>query len=360
MNSVLFLLFLALSVFLFFFADKKDDKKILIIAILIISLLAGLRGENVGVDTSAYMDAFVNQFPKSWQFEEFGFRFVSNLLMKMFNNASVVMLIYALLTNFLIFLRLWDFRKKSSFGLMGLLYILIYFLSSMNIMRQFIAVAIVLYSTKLLENKKYVLFFIIVLLTSLIHKTSLLSVAFIFVYCWSDLSPRKKIVFGPIMFVFITIGLSYVIKYESDHIANYLSVSNEVKNFNLTFIYRVMAFFISWIIYKKNIVITFGKYSKITNFSKNKNDKKEFNKISFIYFLGIIFASIGMFFDNMSRVGLYYLSFEIIYWGYIIKNSNNKVINIFLILLYASYVFIFEIIYNGSMIFPYYAMFGGA
>lgn len=359
-NTVLFLFLLLVSVILIVISDKKNKKFLMILAALILSVLAGFRGVNVGFDTSAYHYAFINHFPKSWQFEEVGFRAITNGLMSIFNNSFIVMFIYALITNVLVFLSFWRYKKKCNFSIMGILYILIYFLSSMNIMRQFVAVAIILYSTALLEKKNYLLFFLITLGTSLIHKTALLSFVLIFIYCWSDLSKSKKIIFGPLVMAIFSFGLYYILGYENDHISNYLAVSNSVNNINLTFMYRVFIFFLSYILFRKNIRINFRpNYEKKKNMVTNIVDYKEFNKISIIYFLGLIFSSLGLFYGNMSRVGLYYLIFEIFYWGYISKNSNNKKIIMTMILIYALYVFMFEIIYNGSMIFPYYFMNGG-
>ena len=74
------LLYIALWRFAYM-ADKRNNKNIIIICCLVLALVGGLRGENVGIDTHFYFDAFNNNFPIPWQFKETGFRFISRGLM---------------------------------------------------------------------------------------------------------------------------------------------------------------------------------------------------------------------------------------------------------------------------------------
>ena len=356
MNNFSFVLLLLPIIIFSILADKTNKKVFLYIAIILVSLLVGLRGINVGIDTKPYYNAIINNFPVRWQFEEIGFRYISEFLMGIFKNAIIVVLIYSSVTNSLIFLRLWDFRKKCSFSVMILLYLLIYLFYPMNIMRQFMAISIILYSTKLLEKKKYIIFLLIIFASSLIHKTALLSLAFVLIYCWNSLSKNKKILFLVPTILISVVSLTYIIKYENDHITNYFSSSNSISNLNLTFIYRFMIFIFSYILYKSNKKVIFNKNKRTKNEIEFHNDDNnlDFKNICFIYFIGLLFSSSGMFFEYMTRIGLYYLCYEIIYWGYLAKSSKNKYLNFMLISIYAVYVFSFELIYNGSGIFPYY------
>ena len=114
--NLYFIFILIPAIILCYIADKKNNKLLLFISIIYISLIVGLRGINVGIDTKPYYNAFLNDFPIKWQFEEMGFRTISRLLMEIFKNPSFLFLIYAFVTNLLIFLRLWDFRKKCDFS----------------------------------------------------------------------------------------------------------------------------------------------------------------------------------------------------------------------------------------------------
>lgn len=353
MSKILFIIFIFFSILLFYLSDKKNNKFILILSIILISFIAGFRGINVGVDTKDYFYAFNNNFPRNWQFEELGFRYLSTTLMKIFKNPSYVCFIYSLITNFFIVFRLWDFRKKCNFTLMSFLYMLIYYVNTMNVMRQFLAVSIIFYSTKFLEGRKYLRFFIIVILMTLIHKSSLLALLLIFVYVWNSLSFNKKIAYIIPIIAIIFVGLYYSISFENDHITNYFSSQNLINNINITAIYRFLICIMSYLIIKSKIKFTF-RYDEKNDMPSKDFNENEFNKYFFIYFMGLLFTSMGMFFKHMERFGYFYLCFELIYWGYIVKNYPNKKMYTTLISIYSIYVFALEIFTAGNEIFPFY------
>lgn len=354
MGNLLFFTSLIISILFFYLADKKNNKKIMICGIVILSLIAGFRGIKVGFDTAYYYDAFLRDFPKSWQFEEKGFRIISNFFMNVFNNhATVLFIIYAMITNFLIVYRLWDFRKKCNFTFMTLLYILIFFIDSMNIMRQFIAISIIFFATRLLEKKKYLWFAIIVGLCTVIHTSALLAIIIMVIYMWKGLSLKNKLLLIMPMIVFSIFGVRFIYNYGSADINNYLSTSNSLNNVNLTFIYRYIIFIFTFFI------------SSIQTKKINVNDKKttselnktEFNIISLIYMVGLTLCSLGMFYSFAARIGYYCLIFELVYWGYFTYKKKNKYLYGGMIMIYALYIFSYEVIYNGSRIFPYYCNF---
>lgn len=355
MNNLYFI-FIMIPVFLLIYiADKKKSKGIMILSVIILSLIIGMRGINVGIDTKDYYSAILNNFPKDWQFEEIGFRFISRTLISLFNNATIVFLIYAFVTNLLISLRLWDYKDKTSFFFSMFIYILIYMFSSMNIMRQFLAISITFYFSRYLEEKKYLLFFIVVFGASLIHKTALLTIFIPVLFMWNNWSKSKKIIAAiPLMF-FCSLAIYYIFNYESNHIANYLSSDKLINNINITFIYRFLIFIISFFMYKtKTKVVYNNKIKQEKELISNENDKVIIGIIAIIYFIGLSLASLGMFYPFVNRIGLYFLIYEPVYWGLISNYSYNKAVKKTMIIIYALYVFFIEIFMNGNGIFPYY------
>ena len=351
-----------IAVFFAKIADKYQNKKYIYISILIFSLIAGLRATSVGIDTKAYYYSFNNNFPYTWQFKENGFRVVSNILLNIFGDPVFLMIIYALITNVLIVNRLWDFRKKYNFTFMIFLYGFVFFIETLNIMRQFIAISVIFYATKLLSKKKYVTFSIIVLIMTTIHKTSLLALLILVIYFWKNLSTKNKIMLGIPIFMIATVGVVFVLKYESDHILNYFGEDNRISNLNLTFIYRFVIFVFSYMLYRSKKIIVYGK--KIKDKNKDKEENAELintesellglDLIVWVYFIGLCLTSMGMFFFVMARLGYYYLIFELLYWGYMTnKNNKNRKLNMLMISIYAIYVFSLELLKNGSGIFPY-------
>lgn len=354
MSNILFTILLLLILIISIIADKKNNKFLLATIILSLTIIGGLRGNTVGIDTAAYYYSFNNNFPIAWQFEENGFRVISMFLMKVFNNATYLMVIYSFVTNLLIITRLWELRKKANFPFMIFLYLSICFINTMNIMRQYICIAIIFYSTRFLEKKKYLLFLIIVLLSSTIHKTALLALLLLLVYIWDSLSKKQKVILAIPISIISIFALIWVFKVESNHIMNYFSADNAINNINITFLYRIFIFIFAFLLMKFNIKITFKKkkYKNIENYELIT--KNEFNRVSIIYFLGLLCSSAGMFFSFLTRIGLYYSIFEIVFWGYLIKKNKNSELYFMLISIYSIYVFAIELLLNGSGIFPYY------
>lgn len=334
-------------------SDKKNSKILLYIGIIILTLAAGLRNENVGVDTHAYIYSFNNNFPVSWQFTEAGFRTVSRFLMSLFHgNSTWLLVIYAFITNALILVRLWDFRFKCSYSYMVFLYLTINYINTMNIMRQFVAIAIVFFATRYLEKKNYISFVVLLAIATSIHSTALLGMVFLIVYFWENASKKqKKWLWIPIA-VIIPIALYYVLGYESGHITNYFS--QHTSNLNITYIYRVIAFVLVMVLQALNKQIVFKKNpQRSPSIEENITPIKLKDKEVVFYIIGLGTSSLGMFFSFLSRLGMYYLMYEMVFWGCAVKRGKSKQIALVLSLIYAIYVFGMEIIYNGSKIFPY-------
>ena len=338
MDRIMFVVVLFGAILLALLAQKKDNKKLLVASILVFSLVSGLRSRSVGVDTAAYYNSFENQFPNTWEFPEIGFRCISNFLYTVFGNPTVLMVIYAIITNYLIIMRLWDFRKKCSFVTMVILYALIVFIPTLNVMRQYLAISILFFSTRLLDKRKILHYIIVVFACALIHQTSLLALLIPFVYVWSSLSAKTKIIIIAPASILAIYVLSLVFRFESNHIENYFSDGNKISNINITFIYRFVIFVVSYLMC--------GLWRK----KKNCNDR--FSIYSFLYFAGLSFSSMGMFYFVMARIGYYYLIFELLYWGRLSTLKNRAFYNT-MIMAYALYIFGMEIIENGSLIFPY-------
>lgn len=154
MGYILFITICVGSFILFKLAELKDNKLFLVLGVVALSLGAGLRNDNVGLDTYQYISAFKTNFSVIWLFKETGFREISRLLMNAFSgNTTCLLLLYAAVTNALILYRLWDFRKDCSYSYMAFLYITLHYMNTLNIMRQYIAIAIVFFATRFLEKK---------------------------------------------------------------------------------------------------------------------------------------------------------------------------------------------------------------
>lgn len=346
MTQMLYMMILAVALWLGWIAEKKNKKVYLYVVIVILTIVAGFRGENCGVDTPAYYENIIRAFPYPWKFREEGFRLIANLVMDKFGNPQIVFVLCAFVTNALILMRLWDFKDEASFGFMNLLYILLYYSNSMNIMRQYMAVALVFYGTRYLKKKK-VFFMLFIIMSLSIHRASLLAIGYLGIALWRGFTKRQKMIFGMPMFLIFGTSLVYLKEYWKSDISAYLE--QVVGNVNITYFYLFFCTLIVWLIYKLNVGVKMRPYLSPIKESNVKID----SSVVLYVLIGLAFNALSMFFAFVGRTGLYYAIYDIVFWGIACKEFKNARLNKVLIMIYAVYVFALVIIRNDIELFPY-------
>lgn len=346
MTQMLYMAMLSIALWAGWSAEKKEKKIYLYLLIAILTLIAGFRGKNCGVDTPAYYENIINGFPYPWMFREEGFRAVANFVMNRFGNPQLVFVLCAFITNFFILMRLWDFKKDASFGFMNLLYILIYYSNSMNIMRQYVAVAVIFYGTRCLKNRKIV-FLIFLILSFSIHRSSLLAIGYFGIALWSGFSKKQKMIFGMPMALAFVLSIAYLRVYLAKDISSYSE--QVVGNINITYFYLLLCTLMVLITYKAKVGIKLSPYLVPIK----KTDTKIDSNIVLYVLIGLAFSTLSMFFAFVGRTGLYYSIYDVVFWGIACKKFKNAKLNKALILVYAIYVFMLVIIRNDIKLFPY-------
>lgn len=330
-------------------AAKQENRFLLFLGIAILSLTSGLRAYDVGIDTPSYYDAFVSDFAiHPWEFDEEGFRALVRALMALFGNPTVVYLVIAIATNLLVILRLWDFRNNASFAYMSFFYIAVFYIGTMNTMRQYLAVAIVFFATRFLERKKYLSFIVSLLVATSIHTTALMGVVYLFVYLWENTPKEKRIYLGIAAVALIPPALAFVVSYESDHIENYFS--NNVDNLNATYLYRIAIFLIA-------ILLVWLSDGNARKHDEELAPRRSENAVPLFAFMGLVASSAGMFFRFLGRLGYYFSMFEMVFWGQAVKRERWGWLLWLMPTAYAIYTFGYEIAFNGSGIFPFHFYF---
>ena len=173
---------------------EKLRNKALFITFIILWLIAGFRDISVGTDTIAYYQYFsgvsdgsINvlrhmNFPYIFASHgyENGFQLYTLLITKITNSFTTFLLI----TYGFIYYSFYRFIKKYSrdYLLSMVLFITLFFFSSMNTLREALAVAVLAWSYKYIIEKRLLKFLIILLFGILIHQASILMLAAYFVY----------------------------------------------------------------------------------------------------------------------------------------------------------------------------------
>lgn len=202
-----------------FFQEKIEEKFPKVDVLILISsitfgllwVIAGFR-EGVGTDYYPYMDYFYKtdvytlfNNPFEW-----GFYYLNKILNIATGNPRFIFLVVSFIILFVINEALLKFSPN--YYLSILLFINLYFyFNSLNIMRQFIAVAIIFYSIKYIYERDLKKFTISIIIASLFHLTSLF---FWFMYFIVQRKYKLFIYIFGIMFSFLFVFLfPYIVNF---------------------------------------------------------------------------------------------------------------------------------------------------
>lgn len=187
-----------------------------VLSFLLLFIL-GLRSRDVGIDTEVYQDSFLyaltpNAF--SDRTDEPGFHFLLQVLRTFFSSPELAILIFSAATIFFVMNTVWRYKSHISFFIAFSFYVGIFYFQALNLLRIYLAASFILWNYNYLIEKKYKKFALIVLLTSLLHYSSLIMLmplGFLWLY-------QKK----PKMALFL-IACAFVVAVKiADHFADYM------------------------------------------------------------------------------------------------------------------------------------------
>ncbi len=158
---------------------KTYDRIFLIISMSILAFMAAFRENNIGNDTYQYFLDY--QLNDAFDFEnryEPGFVVLSGVF-KIISNSPYNIIIGSSVISFLLYYKFISIYSRWYFFSVILFLLLGFFDTSMNIMRQVLAVGILLQGYQYILNKKFIPFVITVILSATFHYS-----AFIFIFAW--------------------------------------------------------------------------------------------------------------------------------------------------------------------------------
>lgn len=193
---VIYIAFILVVTSLFLIAGDRPKLKnaVLAAAFLIMWLLVGLRATSIGTDTKSYFDFF--NFALSGDLDvaqivnptrlfivdgfETGFKLYTYFATLLTSNFTV----YLLITYGFIYFSFYKFIKRYSLNylLSFNIFAALFFFDSMNIMRQFVALAIITWGFGYIIKRKPIKYFAIVALATLFHQASIVMILPYFLY----------------------------------------------------------------------------------------------------------------------------------------------------------------------------------
>lgn len=343
-----------ITVWLCRFSERSKKPYGLLGSVIFLSLIAGLRDYSVGIDTARYLEGieyFYNYGQPYWKVAfSYGYGYFASVVLHIWNNYSFFLFVQALITNGLILFRLWDFRNIASISFMVFVYICSLYLNTFNIMCQCLAISIVFYSTRFLDNKQYVLFFIGLCIASAIHSSAIIAFTMALPYFvkLKGLTVGKQLL-RVLVSIAMIIGSIIAYRYLLDRYSSYLESS-----VNLSFGIMVFAQMIVFI-----CAMLFAGYWKKQegNCGLRSKIKSASPYAPTFYFVCIFLIIAGYVIEAAGRLAYYFSLFGAICFGAIASESKRRPKDFYIssalgvwFLIYFAYTYL---IVDGGGVIPY-------
>lgn len=202
----IYLIIFAISVILFFISEQIHlnflKKLLVLLGLLIPSLLAGLRSLYIGTDVLNYvypLFSIAKNSPNYLQYlsmpalnggiiqtvssYEYGYTFLTYLVAKLIGSFQVLQVLIEFFILSFIYSGISRLKIKNvSIWLCMATYYLLFFNNSLNMVRQWMAMAIILFGFKYIKNQDLPKFLITILCACLFHSTAIIGLLFYFIY----------------------------------------------------------------------------------------------------------------------------------------------------------------------------------
>lgn len=174
------------------FKNKKISLFFLIFSMFLLTIFAGGRGENIGMDIRLYVIQEFSNNLTYFSFDDFvryhvheiGYEFLSFIVSRFSSDIHWVHFLNALCGLVGIYIGIYYFSRKYviSFCFCFCMYLLQKYNMSFNLIRQFIAVSLVFCSVPTLFEKKYLLYFLISLIAFSFHRSAIITIILLPLY----------------------------------------------------------------------------------------------------------------------------------------------------------------------------------
>ncbi|WP_210608811.1 EpsG family protein [Priestia flexa] len=311
---------------------KNKQKHFLYFACIVLFLVSGLRDVTVGSDTVSYIEAFNfikgNSLSQSLDlYFEKGYILYNYIISRFFSSPQLLLIISSFITILLIGKFIYK-NSKNAYLSIYLFITLMYYYSSMNILRQYIAVSIIAFGYEYVKKRKFLRYLLCIVIAALFHNTALMAIVIYYLY-GLKFSFKKLILFFlstlVIYFMFvpffnIIIDLfprytAYETRLDSNNLASYLSM----------LVYTVVLFF--GLIFKyyeveKKENITTSSIELIKETEKEDDNLK--SVMTYIILIAVLLTFLSTKLNILARANIYFSIFTIIYIPNVLKEIKNK------------------------------------
>lgn len=300
---------------------------LIFIGLLIPAIIAGVRDYSVGTDVLVYGNTWFNRaFTADYKtYIEWatsssvgsGYAFLNYVISRFTNNPHIFYFVYNFLENIIIFLGIKHFSGQINVTLGMSTYYFLFFNVLLNILRQGMALALIVWGLKYVVDKKFIKYILVVAVATLFHNTSFLAILIYLVYWISNdvknTSVLKDIVsLSIVMLILIlftqltTVLFSHLLL--SDRYQAFIGSSNVRGGFlgHLLLCIPILALYVLNLIYNK----------KLSGMDKS---------FSYLVLVTTLMSIFNIYSSNLSRITLYFDFLFIIMIPYIVKNGLPRI-----------------------------------
>ncbi|MBN1069263.1 EpsG family protein [Clostridium botulinum] len=191
--------------------NKNASVFFLIIGLLMPCILAGVRGFSVGNDVLLYGNYWFETATKSESVVSYidyavrsdlgaGYALLNWIISKITHNLHMYYFLFELFQIIILYFAVKEYKEKLNVAFVFLVYYFLFYNESLNILRQIIAVLLVLYSYKYVKNKKIIKFILTIILAFTFHSSSLVGIV-LYPLDWAMRSKLKKMYIGGILII---------------------------------------------------------------------------------------------------------------------------------------------------------------
>lgn len=199
-----------------------------IFAILIPSIVAGIRASSVGYDVSVYVDSSfelassMNSLSTfiEWSYLEVGYSTLVYIISRITNDVHWLYFISEIIIISFVYLTLYKQRKNIPLYLGYATFLCLFYNGTLNLCRQSIAIAIFLYSFYTMKEKKYIRTAILFALALSFHNSAIVALPVYFVILFAQFHISSQIKFL-VYFITSIILIACMLNYES--VINFLA-----------------------------------------------------------------------------------------------------------------------------------------
>lgn len=305
------------------------------IIVFIFTYIAGFRGETVGIDTEAYKRVFMiletGYKPNIEGVADPGFLLISRWVVLLTKSTQAPFVFWSFVTNLFIILRLYGVRGRISFPFAIFVYYVSFYFLTFNLLRQFVAIGIIFYATKWMEQGRLVKYCIVVALAATIHFSAILSLVVVpisLLYSNKTISKWKK-VFLWMFFIILPGGAVVVVNAFLSRYDMYSTVATGgLENIGFVMPFKIAVFAVFMMVSKVKVTIG-GELLLKPNYKDNNRDIYKIEDR--IYLIGLFGYFMSYFIRYFDRVALYFTIFELVCYSRYYNRSKNIFLNCLLI-----------------------------